>query len=92
MKVLLVNGSPHKEGCTYTALSEVSKALNESDIDTDMMWIGVKPISGCIACKVCVKRENVLWAEQSMNSFLSQEIMMALYSVRRFIGVLLQVV
>ena len=29
MKVLLVNGSPNKEGCTYTALSEVAKTLNE---------------------------------------------------------------
>ena len=34
MKVLLVNGSPHKQGCTYTALNEVAKSLNENDIDT----------------------------------------------------------
>ena len=34
MKVLLVNGSPHKDGCTYTALCEVSEALNEQGIDT----------------------------------------------------------
>lgn len=36
MKVLLVNGSPHKEGCTYTALCEVSRLLNEHGIDTDI--------------------------------------------------------
>ena len=36
MKVLLTNGSPHKEGCTYTALCEVSEALNENGIDTDL--------------------------------------------------------
>lgn len=36
MKVLLVNGSPHKDGCTYTALCEVSEALNEQGIDTDI--------------------------------------------------------
>lgn len=35
MKVLLVNGSPHKNGCTYTALCEVSSALNENGISTD---------------------------------------------------------
>lgn len=70
MKVLLVNGSPHKKGCTYTALSEVSKALNESDIDTDMMWIGVKPISGCIACKACVKKGECALGG-TVNEFLS---------------------
>lgn len=53
MKVLLVNGSPHKEGCTYTALSEVAKTLNEEEIETEIFWIGLKPIGGCIACKKC---------------------------------------
>ena len=48
MKVLLVNGSPHREGCTYTALCAVSEALNQNGIDTDTFWIGNKPISGCI--------------------------------------------
>lgn len=38
MKVLLVNGSPHKNGCTYTALCEVSSALNENGISTDIFW------------------------------------------------------
>ena len=36
MKVLLVNGGPHKEGCTYTALQEVAKTLNEEGIDTEI--------------------------------------------------------
>lgn len=53
MKVLLVNGSPHEKGCTYTALTEVCKTLNEEGIDTEIFWIGIKPISGCIACKKC---------------------------------------
>lgn len=53
MKVLLVNGGPHKEGCTYTALQEVSKTLNEEGIDTEIFWIGNKPVGGCIACKKC---------------------------------------
>jgi len=55
MKVLLVNGSPHKEGCTYTALREVEKELNRKNIDTEIFWLGVKPIPGCIACKSCAK-------------------------------------
>ena len=53
MKVLLVNGSPHKKGCTYTALSEITKVLNEYDIETEIFWIGTKPIMGCTACGKC---------------------------------------
>ncbi len=53
MKVLLVNGGPHKNGCTYTALEEVSKTLNEEGIETEIFWIGNKPVGGCIACKKC---------------------------------------
>lgn len=55
MKVLLVNGSPHKEGCTYVALNEVAKTLKEEGIETEICWIGNKPLGGCIACKSCVK-------------------------------------
>lgn len=53
MKVLLINGSPHKEGCTYTALREVESALNQEGIDTEIIWIENKPIGGCIACGAC---------------------------------------
>jgi len=53
MKVLLVNGSPHKKGCTYTALTEVAKTLNEEGIDTKIFWIGTKPLAGCNACMKC---------------------------------------
>ena len=56
MKVLLVNGSPHKEGCTYTALTEVEKELNAAGVETEIIWLGVKPISGCLGCAQCIKR------------------------------------
>ena len=55
MKVLLVNGSPHPHGCTYTALAEVSGALNAEGIETEIFQIGAKPISGCIACGECAR-------------------------------------
>lgn len=55
MKVLLINGSPHKEGCTYTALKEVADTLNANDIETEIFWIGTKPIAGCIDCGNCRK-------------------------------------
>ena len=53
MKVLLINGSPHKEGCTYTALCEVANTLNKNGIETEIYHIGTKPIAGCIACMKC---------------------------------------
>lgn len=52
-KVLLINGSPHKEGCTCTALREVEKTLNENGVETELFWIGTTPVPGCIACNRC---------------------------------------
>ena len=48
MKVLLVNGSPNENGCTYTALRAVADSLEEEKIGTEIFWIG-NGISGCIA-------------------------------------------
>ncbi len=53
MKVLLLNGSPHPHGCTFTALSEVAGALEKNGIETEIFQIGNQPISGCIACGKC---------------------------------------
>ena len=55
MKVLLLNGSPHEFGCTYTALREVAGALEEGGVETEIFWIGNKPQGGCIACGACGK-------------------------------------
>ncbi|MBE7038913.1 MAG: flavodoxin family protein [Ruminococcaceae bacterium] len=56
MKVLLINGSPHKDGCTYTALCEVEKTLINKGIETEIIHIGNKEIRGCIGCRKC--KEN----------------------------------
>jgi multimeric flavodoxin WrbA len=53
MKVLLINGSPRKEGNTAIALAEVAKQLGKEGIDSEIVWIGNKPIRGCIACGQC---------------------------------------
>jgi len=55
MKVLLVNGSPHKEGCTYTALREVAETLNAEGAETEIFWLGRQPVSGCTACGACAE-------------------------------------
>lgn len=54
MKVLLVNGSFHEKGCTYTALCEVAKALNANGIQTEIYQIG-NATSGCRGCRACKK-------------------------------------
>ncbi|MDR3218060.1 MAG: flavodoxin family protein [Dysgonamonadaceae bacterium] len=53
MKVLLLNGSPHKKGCTYTALSEVGVALEQNGIESKLSWLGMESISGCRGCGSC---------------------------------------
>lgn len=53
MKVLLVNGSSRKNGCTNTALSEVERALNEEGVETEIFYIGNEALPDCIACRKC---------------------------------------
>ena len=55
MKVLLVNGSPHVNGCTNAALKEVEKALNENGVETEIFHIGRNAIGGCWGCAACRK-------------------------------------
>lgn len=55
LKVLLINGSPHRNGNTFIALSEVAKALEAERIKTEIFPIGNRPIQGCIACYKCNK-------------------------------------
>ena len=55
MKVLLINGSPRKEGNTHIALSEVAGALRAGGAETEIVPIGTKAIQGCIACNRCAE-------------------------------------
>lgn len=68
MKVMLVNGSPHQHGCIYTALSEVAGELNKNGIETEMFWIGNKPIGGCIACLKCREKGECVF-DDVVNEF-----------------------
>ncbi|MDD4688995.1 MAG: flavodoxin family protein [Eubacteriales bacterium] len=56
MRVLLVNGSSREKGCTYQALCEVQRSLNEENIDSEIVFIGNEPMTDCIACGGCVER------------------------------------
>ena len=72
MKVILVNGSPNKKGCTYTALTEVEKTLNEADIETEIFWIKTKPIIGCTACSKCAEIGKCTFDNDVVNEFVEK--------------------
>ncbi len=71
MKVLLVNGSPHEKGCTYTALCEAAKALNANGIETEIFHIGKKPIGGCWGCGACAKLGKCV-QDDTVNEFVQK--------------------
>jgi multimeric flavodoxin WrbA len=53
MKVLIINGSPRKNGNTSVALTEIANTLKQEGIESEIVWIGNKPVRGCIACDKC---------------------------------------
>lgn len=53
MKVLILDGSPRRNGCTARALEEIEKTLHEEGIETETVLVGNKDIRGCIACRSC---------------------------------------
>ena len=64
MKVLLINGSPHEHGCTYTALHEVERKLNERDIETELLYLGTQPMAGCTGCNSCARTGSCVFNDQ----------------------------
>lgn len=72
MKVLLVNGSPHKTGCTYTALKEAAGALEKNGVETEILWLGVDAIAGCIGCGVCAREGNGCFRKDIVNEFVEK--------------------
>ena len=67
MNVLLINGSPHGEGCTFTALSEVANQLNKNGIETAIFHIGAGPIQDCIACQRCAQTGYCAFTDDPVN-------------------------
>ncbi len=71
MKVILVNGSPHPKGCTYTALKEVKSTLEKNGIETEEFWIGSTPTAGCIGCGKCLETGRC-FLNDKVNEFLEK--------------------
>lgn len=64
MKVLLINGSPHRAGNTFLALTEAAKALGEEGIETEIVSIGTKAVQGCIACRKCAELGHCVFKDE----------------------------
>ncbi|MCC2820225.1 flavodoxin family protein [Lachnoclostridium pacaense] len=71
MKVILINGSPHENGCTYTALAEVAGALEKNGVHTQIYHIGKKAVHGCIACGRCQTKGMCAFDDDSANEMLA---------------------
>ena len=67
MSVLLINGSPHPRGCTYTALSVVAEQLEKNGLTTTMLQVGTKPVRGCIACGKCAESGHCVFTDDPVN-------------------------
>lgn len=63
MKVLMINGSPHKEGNTYIALHEMEKIFSKEGIETEILHIGNREIRGCVACRSCLKNGKCVFED-----------------------------
>ena len=72
MHVLLLNGSPHKKGCTFTALDCVAKQLESHGLTTEIVHIGTKPVMGCIACGKCAKTGYCVFADDGVNACIDR--------------------
>lgn len=70
-KVLLINGSPNEFGCTYTALSEISTVLNKNDVETELLYLGKKPVAGCIDCGKCSETRKCVF-DDKVNEILDK--------------------
>jgi len=70
-KVLLINGSPHEHGCTYTALWEVAEVLKQEGVETEFLHLGIQPIAGCIGCQSCCKTGQCVF-DDTVNEVLAK--------------------
>lgn len=70
MKVLLVNGSSHKNGSTYTTLTMVEKSLLDNGIETEWFYIGNKPVRGCVDCRRCEGSNRCIFNDDPCNALI----------------------
>ena len=67
MKVVLINGSPHRKGNTFIALSEVAGALEKEGVQTEIIQLAIKAVQGCIACNKCAELGHCVFQDTLYN-------------------------
>ena len=72
MKVLLVNGSANQKGCTWTALEEFGKTLNEEGIDYEIIQTGAQPLRDCLGCGGCQSGKGCIFNDDGVNEFVKK--------------------
>lgn len=72
MKVLLINGSPHAKGCTYTALTEVAAALEAAGVATEIVHGAAKPVRGCTGCGGCKDTHRCVFDDDIVNEYIDK--------------------
>ncbi|MCQ2957356.1 MAG: flavodoxin family protein [Candidatus Gastranaerophilales bacterium] len=72
MKVLLFNGSSNENGCTFTALSEIEKVLNENNIETEIIQVGKDAIRDCIGCRACRTTGKCVFNDDMVNEIIEK--------------------
>lgn len=72
MKVLLLNGSTRKNGCTCLALSEIAKVLNAEGVKTEIIQMGGGPVRDCVGCNGCVGKGQCVFADDMVNEIISK--------------------
>ena len=72
LHVMLVNGSPHEFGCTYTALKEVADTLESCGVSTEIVWAGLQPLHPCTGCGACAKTRRCIRKDDAVNALLEK--------------------
>lgn len=73
MKVLLVNGGPHENGCTFSALNEIKNTLEQNGVEAEIFNIGKSPVRGCIGCGGCANNDgHCVFSDDVVNTLIDK--------------------
>ena len=72
MKVLMINGSPHKNGCTNAALEIIAEELKNQGIESEIVWIGTGAVHSCMGCGYCQKNGKCVHNDDILNEIAAK--------------------
>ncbi|MDO5401829.1 MAG: flavodoxin family protein [Eubacteriales bacterium] len=74
MKVLLINGSPKAEGCTYTALKTVADELVNNGVEAEIVHVGTEAVRGCMGCGMCARNgsHKCIYTQDNVNMIIEK--------------------